>query len=51
MTLSKLKTLALQKTLLREVTQATNWGKKMAKHISEKGLDSRIYKQYSKLNK
>ena len=31
--------------------QATAWGKTFAKHISDIGLASKIYKEFLKLNK
>lgn len=45
MTVSKLKTFILQRTLLRNRKRyPTEWGKLFANHISDKGLLSRIYK-------
>ena len=45
------KSSALQKTLLKEwKDKTTNWGKVSEKHVSEKGLIDKIYKEILKLN-
>ena len=44
------KILALQKTLLRELKDIIDWEKILANHISDKDLESGIYKELSRLN-
>lgn len=49
-TLLKLQTCALKDTVKRMIKQNTDFEKTPTKHISDKGLMSKIYKELLKLN-